>query len=62
MKSDGEIEQDVKEELKWNPDLDATDIAVAVKDGVVALTVLPRVTLTNTRPRWLQSASSASSE
>ena len=38
MKSDGEIEQDVKEELKWNPDLDAADIAVAVKDGVVALT------------------------
>jgi len=38
MKSDSEIERDVKEELSWNPDLDATDIAVSVKDGVVALT------------------------
>ena len=28
MKSDGELERDVKEELRWNPDLDATDIAV----------------------------------
>jgi osmotically-inducible protein OsmY len=37
MKSDNEIERDVKEELKWNPDLDATDIAVAVTNGVVTL-------------------------
>src|SRR5258707_6385697 len=38
MKSDSEIERDVKEELQWDPDLDATDIAVSVKDGVVTLT------------------------
>ena len=38
MTSDHEIEQDVKDELEWDPDLDATDIAVAVKDGVVTLT------------------------
>jgi osmotically-inducible protein OsmY len=38
MKSDTEIEQDVKDELSWNPDLDATDIAVSVKRGVVTLT------------------------
>ena len=38
MKSDSEIERDVKEELMWNPDLDATDIAVSVKNGVVTLT------------------------
>ena len=38
MKSDSEIERDVKEELTWNPDLDATDIAVSVKKGVVTLT------------------------
>jgi osmotically-inducible protein OsmY len=37
MKSDRDIERDVKEELKWNPDLDASDIAVSVKDGVVTL-------------------------
>jgi hypothetical protein len=28
MKSDTELERDVKEELRWNPDLNATDIAV----------------------------------
>jgi osmotically-inducible protein OsmY len=38
MKSDSDIERDVKEELKWDPDLDATDIGVSVKDGVVTLT------------------------
>src|SRR5258707_13378141 len=37
MKSDSEIERDVKEELQWNPDLDATDIAVSAKKGVVTL-------------------------
>jgi osmotically-inducible protein OsmY len=37
MKSDRDIERDVKEELEWNPDLDASDIAVSVKDGVVTL-------------------------
>jgi osmotically-inducible protein OsmY len=39
MKSDSEIERDVKEELKWNPYLlDATDIGVSVTKGVVTLT------------------------
>jgi osmotically-inducible protein OsmY len=38
MKSDSEIERDVKDELRWDPDLDATDIAVSVKNGVVTLT------------------------
>jgi osmotically-inducible protein OsmY len=38
MKSDSEIERDVKEEFGWHPDLDATDIAVSVKNGVVTLT------------------------
>lgn len=37
MKSDTEIERDVRDELKWNPDLEADDVAVSVKDGVVAL-------------------------
>src|SRR3982074_2669106 len=37
MKSDSEIERDVREELKWHPYLDATDIAVSVKNGVVTL-------------------------
>jgi osmotically-inducible protein OsmY len=37
MRSDAEIERDVEEELQWDPDLDATDIAVSVKSGVVTL-------------------------
>jgi osmotically-inducible protein OsmY len=37
MKSDSEIERDVKEELKWDPDLYADDIAISVKNGVVTL-------------------------
>jgi osmotically-inducible protein OsmY len=38
MRSDSEVERDVKDELAWDPDLDATDIAVSVKKGVVTLT------------------------
>jgi osmotically-inducible protein OsmY len=38
MKSDSEIERDVQAELEWDPDLDATDIAIKVKSGVVELT------------------------
>ena len=38
MRPDSDIERDVKDELQWRPDLDATDIAVSVKNGVVTLT------------------------
>ena len=31
MKTDSEIERDVKAELGWNPDLKSTDIAISVK-------------------------------
>ena len=37
MRSDDEIKRDVEEELRWDPDLEHADIAVAVKDGVVTL-------------------------
>jgi osmotically-inducible protein OsmY len=37
VRSDSEIKQDVEWELKWDREIDATDIAVAVKDGVVTL-------------------------
>ena len=37
MRSDSEIERDVCDELKWDPDLNADDIAVSVKNGVVTL-------------------------
>jgi osmotically-inducible protein OsmY len=38
MRTDSEIEKDVEEELRWDPDIDATDVGIAVHDGVVALT------------------------
>jgi osmotically-inducible protein OsmY len=38
MKSDADIKRDVEAELRWDPDIDATDVGVAVKDGVVTLT------------------------
>jgi osmotically-inducible protein OsmY len=38
MKLDGDIKHDVESELKWDPDIDASDIGVAVKSGVVTLT------------------------
>jgi osmotically-inducible protein OsmY len=37
MKSDEELERDVRDEFKWDPVLDADDIAVSVKNGVVTL-------------------------
>ena len=38
MKSDAEISRNVTEVLSWTPAIDATDIAVKVCEGVVALT------------------------
>lgn len=38
MKSDCEINNDVDAELRWNPDINETDIATKVNDGVVTLT------------------------
>jgi osmotically-inducible protein OsmY len=37
MRPDEEIKRDVEAELKWDPDIDATDIAVSAKSGVVTL-------------------------
>jgi osmotically-inducible protein OsmY len=37
MRSDSDIRRDVEDELRWDPDLDATDIAVNVNNGVVIL-------------------------
>lgn len=38
MRADSEIKKDVEDELRWDPDIDATDVGVAVKNGVVTLT------------------------
>lgn len=38
MRSDASIKQEVEDELNWDTDLSAADIAVSVKSGVVTLT------------------------
>ena len=38
MRADSDIERDVNAELKWAPEVNETDIAVKVGDGVVTLT------------------------
>ena len=37
MTTDSELKQDVIDELMWEPDINATEIGVAVKDGVATL-------------------------
>ena len=37
MKTDAELQQDVMDELKWEPTVAAAEIGVTVKDGVVTL-------------------------
>jgi len=37
MKNDSELQRDVLDELKWEPAVQASDIGVTVKDGVVTL-------------------------
>lgn len=37
MKTDEQIQQDVMDELRWQPYLKASEIGVAVKDGIVTL-------------------------
>ncbi len=37
MKTDDEIRRDVEAELRWSPQIDATDIAVKVNGGEVTL-------------------------
>lgn len=38
MRSDSEIKRDVEDALRWEPQIDASNVAVAVKSGVVTLT------------------------
>jgi osmotically-inducible protein OsmY len=38
MRSDSDIKRDVEDELRWDPDIDVTDVAVSVHSGVVTLT------------------------
>jgi osmotically-inducible protein OsmY len=38
MRSDRDIKRDVEDELRWDPDIDSTDVAVSVNNAVVTLT------------------------
>ncbi|MGZ5095944.1 MAG: BON domain-containing protein [Burkholderiales bacterium] len=38
MRSDSDIKRDVEQELRWDADIDPTDIGVSVKDAVIGLT------------------------
>lgn len=38
MKTDAQLKQDILEELNWDPAVNATEVGVIVKDGVVTLT------------------------
>src|SRR6202047_3862271 len=49
MRTDSEIKKDAEDELRWDPDVDATDIAVAVHRGVVTLTGFVRSYMQKTR-------------
>ena len=40
VRSDADIQQDVLEELSWDPHINVSDIGVSVKEGVVTLTGL----------------------
>ena len=42
MRPDTDIKRDVEAELKWNPEVDETDIATKVKDGAVTLSGFAR--------------------
>jgi osmotically-inducible protein OsmY len=37
MRSDSDIKRDVEDELRWDPHIDATDVAVNVTNGIVTL-------------------------
>jgi osmotically-inducible protein OsmY len=49
MKSDEDIKKDVEEELRWDHDIDAADIGVSAKNGVVTLTGFVRSYLQKTQ-------------
>src|SRR5258706_13327195 len=37
MRTDSDIRRDVEDELRWDPQIDPTDIAVGVNNGIVIL-------------------------
>jgi osmotically-inducible protein OsmY len=51
MRTDSEIKKDVESELRWDSDIDATDVAVAVHNNVVTLTGFVRSYMQKTQAR-----------
>jgi osmotically-inducible protein OsmY len=49
MRLDADIKRDVEDELRWDPAIDATDIGVAVRQGVVTLSGFVRSYLHKTQ-------------
>jgi osmotically-inducible protein OsmY len=53
VRSDSDIKRDVEDELKWDPEImDPIDIAVSVKDGVVALAGFVRRFIDKYEAEW----------
>jgi hypothetical protein len=50
MRTDSEIKKDAEDELRWDPDIDATDVAVAVHNGVSRSPALYAVICKRRRP------------
>src|SRR5690349_623338 len=53
MRPDKDIERDLEAELRWDPDIDPTDIAIAVKNGVVTLTGFVRSYIQRYQAEWI---------
>ena len=60
MKTDTQVQQDVIAELKWEPSINAAQIGVEVKDGIVTLHGHVRVTQKSGGPSALPNAYRAS--
>ena len=48
-KSDAQLQRDVIQELKYEPSINAAEIGVTAKDGIVGLTVMCRAMSRSTR-------------
>jgi hypothetical protein len=55
VRTDIDIRRDVEDEVRWDPEIDATDIAVTLNSGVVTPAVSFPVTYRNSRQKSTQS-------
>ena len=56
MRADQDIRRDVERQLEWEPSIDAGEIGVAVKDGIVMLSASPTRSSRNSMRSAPQSA------